>query len=203
MGIRERRIRQKEQLRQEILDAARDLFASEGYEQFSMRRIAEKIEYSPTTIYLYFKDKDDLLHTLCEETCSTLLQHMADLKQAESDPLLLLRRVMLFYIEFGMTSPNHYKVAFSIKPVIYGTAEEFQHNDTMGRRLYNAFRDLVEACVNAQRFRSVDLDMTTQALWAAIHGLASLLITHTDFPWTDQTALAEMVVDIQIRGVSG
>ena len=68
MGVHERRAREKKELRQEILDAARDLFLREGYENVSMRKIAEKIEYSPTTIYLYFQDKADLLDCICEET---------------------------------------------------------------------------------------------------------------------------------------
>lgn len=201
MGLKERRIKQKDDLRQKILDAARDMFAYEGYEQFSMRRIASIIDYSPTTIYLYFKDKDELLYTLCEETFGELLKQTTDLRQAEKDPLRLLRRVMLNYIEFGLASPNHYKVAYFIKPAVYGTLEELQRNDTMGRRSYNAFREIVEACVAGQRFRNVDADMATQVLWAAAHGLTSLLISHTDFPWADRTALAEMMVDIQIKGL--
>jgi len=68
MGVQERRAREKKELRQEILDAARDLFVREGFENVSMRKIAEKIEYSPTTIYLYFQDKADLLDCICEET---------------------------------------------------------------------------------------------------------------------------------------
>ncbi len=72
MGTRERRERQKENLRQEIFDAASDLFSKEGYGQVSMRKIADKIEYSPATIYLYFKDKDDLLHQICEDTFAHL-----------------------------------------------------------------------------------------------------------------------------------
>ena len=67
MGIREKRAKYKEEFRREILDAARELFLSEGYEKFSMRRLAEKIGYSTPTIYLYFKDKDDLLFAICEE----------------------------------------------------------------------------------------------------------------------------------------
>ena len=59
MGIKERRERQKEHLREEILEAARELFLKEGVENVSMRAIAKRIEYSPTTIYLYFKDKWD------------------------------------------------------------------------------------------------------------------------------------------------
>ncbi len=71
MGVQERRARQKESVREEILDAARTLFVKEGYEHVSIRKIAEKIEYAPGTIYLYFRDKAEILERLCEETFST------------------------------------------------------------------------------------------------------------------------------------
>lgn len=74
MGVQERRAREKKELRQEILDAAREMFVRDGFENVSMRKIAEKIEYSPTTIYLYFQDKADLLDCLCEETFTRLVK---------------------------------------------------------------------------------------------------------------------------------
>jgi len=60
MGVAERRAREKRKLKQQILDAARQLFVRDGYESASMRKIANKIEYSPATIYTYFKDKDEI-----------------------------------------------------------------------------------------------------------------------------------------------
>ena len=73
MGIVERREREREEVRRKILDAARELFMAEGYERVTMRRIADAIEYSPTTIYNHFKDKDDLVNALCHEEFSQLL----------------------------------------------------------------------------------------------------------------------------------
>ena len=67
MGVIEKRAKQKEAFRREILDSAREMFISDGYDGFSMRKLAGKIDYSPTTIYLYFKNKDDLLFGICEE----------------------------------------------------------------------------------------------------------------------------------------
>ena len=76
MGTKERRAREKEQLRRQILVAARELFVNEGYESVSMRKkFANKIEYSPTTIYLYFKDKADLLDSVCKETLPEPVKH--------------------------------------------------------------------------------------------------------------------------------
>jgi AcrR family transcriptional regulator len=77
MGTAERKSRQKENTRQEILDAARDLFVNEGYENVSMRKIAEMVEYAPGTIYLHFKDKAEILDTLCEQTFQKLWERMS------------------------------------------------------------------------------------------------------------------------------
>ena len=73
MGVTERREREREEVRTKILDAARDLFTSEGYEKVTMRRIAEAIEYSPTAIYLHFEDKEDLVLALCRQDFGKLL----------------------------------------------------------------------------------------------------------------------------------
>src|SRR5207247_4153004 len=102
MGVQERKARQKENLRQEILDAARELFVREGIENVSIRKIAERIEYSPGTIYLYFNDKAEILQTLCQETFSKLQQKMQAIKDDTADTLGSLRRGMRTYIEFGL-----------------------------------------------------------------------------------------------------
>ena len=67
MGIKERQERDREAVRRAILDAARDLFVSEGYQNVSIRKIAERIEYSPAAIYGYFPSKDDIFFALAEE----------------------------------------------------------------------------------------------------------------------------------------
>src|SRR3974377_818614 len=114
MGVQERRARERQELRQEILAAARDLFVREGFENVSMRKIAEKIEYSPTTIYLYFNDKADLLDCLCEETFARLLRKQNQIAQTVSSPLERLRQGLRGYIEFGLKYPNDYTVTFMI-----------------------------------------------------------------------------------------
>src|SRR5262249_54891692 len=112
MGVQERRARQKESIREEILDAARSLFVKEGYEHVSMRKIAERIEYAPGTIYLYFRDKADIMERLCEETFSKLAQKMWAINADPSNPLEGLRRGVRTYIQFGIDNPNHYIVTF-------------------------------------------------------------------------------------------
>src|SRR6266581_8023816 len=92
MGIQERRARQKEGVREEILDAARTLFVKEGYEHVSIRKIAEKVEYAPGTIYLYFRDKAEILDRICEETFARLAIRLHAINADPSNPLDGLRR---------------------------------------------------------------------------------------------------------------
>src|SRR5215510_8685404 len=112
MGVRERRAREKRYLRQEILDAASALFVKEGFENVSMRRIADRIEYSPTTIYLYFKDKAELLESICQETFGKLIQRLTKIMEQPGEPITRLKRGLLEYIHFGLENPHHYRATF-------------------------------------------------------------------------------------------
>ena len=75
MGVKERQERDKEQLRERILDAARELFVAEGYRNVSIRKIAEKVEYSPAALYSYFPSKDALFFALAEEGFRKLFEY--------------------------------------------------------------------------------------------------------------------------------
>ena len=100
MGVIERREREREEVRRKILTAARDLFATEGYERVTMRRIADAIEYSATTIYNHFEDKDDLVHALCQEDFTRLFQHLQE-TPPPADPVEAVRQLGLAYARFG------------------------------------------------------------------------------------------------------
>src|SRR5579864_4345987 len=109
-----RRERHKRELRRVILDAAREIFAREGYESFSMRRLAKKIEYSPGSIYLHFKNKEELFETLVEESFERLRQALNRIKNghAEEDPAAALKKGLRAYVDFGLRNPNDYRFAF-------------------------------------------------------------------------------------------
>jgi AcrR family transcriptional regulator len=201
MGLKERRVREKESLRQQILDAARELFATHGYHNVSMRKIAEKIEYSPTTIYLYFSDKSELLFSLCEETFSILIEQFAELDREVADPVERLRRGLKSYVLFGIEHPNHYKVTFMEHVDSHDRAPEDKMSESKGMQAFKNISHTVSRCVSEGRFRPVDIDLASQALWAAIHGITSLLIVHTKFPWSHHDKVIDQVVNTMIDGL--
>jgi AcrR family transcriptional regulator len=197
VGIRERRDRQKTVLRTEILEAARELFVKHGYESVSMRRIAEKIEYSPTTIYLYFKDKSELMTAICEETFARLNKRIAMVVEAAEDPVAAIKAGMLAYIEFGLKHPNHYKMVFLMPPE--ENRKEFEQSP--GFQCFQTLCKSVEAGMDTGKIAPGDVMAVSQALWAAAHGVTSLLVAHKHFPWIEPSRLARMVVDSAVDGV--
>ena len=199
MGVQERKAREKQELREEILDAARELFVEQGYEAVSMRRIAARIEYSPTTIYLYFKDKAELFDCLCSETFQKLIVELERIPKG--DPVEGLKAGLRRYIEFGTAHPAHYRVTF-MTPMMKGACPGGgQKPGGTGERAFACLKDSVSACVSAGRFRVINLEVVSQAIWAAIHGVTSLLITHGEFPWMDREALIETVIENIIGGL--
>src|SRR5436189_4870166 len=113
MGIKERQERDREAVRRAILDAARDLFTTEGYRNVSIRKIAERIEYSPAAIYSYFPSKDDIFFALAEEGFRLLFSYGTSPRQAvEGDPVDAIRAMFWRYYEFSKAHPEYFALMF-------------------------------------------------------------------------------------------
>lgn len=192
MSTSSRRQQQKAELRGMILDAAREIFMREGWAQISMRKLADKIEYSPGTIYLHFSGKEALLNSLVEESFAKLAQALEE--TSRSDPVQRLRCGLRAYVDFGLRHPNHYHFAFIVRPDTRGTRRYRPH------KAFEHLRCYVRSCVEAGRFRKVDVETTAQVLWAAVHGITSLLITRPYFPWAGRDKVIAEVINNSIRG---
>ncbi len=112
MGVKERQEREREAVGRAILDAARDLFVAEGYHNVSIRKIAERIEYSPAAIYSYFPSKDDIFFALAEEGFRLLFVADVPIQVNEGDPIEIIRRAVYRVYEFSKTHPEHFALMF-------------------------------------------------------------------------------------------
>lgn len=195
MGIIERREREREEVRRKILDAARELFTTEGYDRVTMRRIADAIEYSPTTIYNHFEDKQALVESLCQEDFGRLLEAFGQTVPPE-DPVEWIRQLGLAYARFGIENPNHYRFMFMtpIKPT---------HESPTGNQTYELLRLAVRKAIAAGRLRISDVETASQVLWATLHGAVALLVTYGEgmpnIPMLPD--LVERVVENGLRGL--
>ncbi len=176
-----------------ILDAAREIFVCQGYESFSMRKLAEKIEYSPGSVYLHFNNKEELFECLVGESFARLLKTLMGLQNGAEwqDPVEELKKGLRAYVEFGLRNPSDYRFAFMLRPPVvkrpYKVHEAFE-----------SLRYMVGRCVEEKRFRAVDVETTSQALWASVHGITSLLIQRPTFPWVAKKKLIEQVINTAI-----
>ena len=202
MGVKERKARQKKFLRQEILDAASELFVKEGYEQVSMRRIADRIEYSPTTIYLYFKDKSELLEQVCHEAFSRLSLLLKRILEQPGDPVDHLKKGLIAYVHFGVENSHQYRATFMMPKPDDFDKRKYHKPDSPGMQAFDFLRRSVQSCKASGRLRVDDVELASQMLWCGIHGVTSLLITHQAFPWVGPEQVIHSVVDTLISGMS-
>ena len=207
MGVVERRAREKSETRDKILDAARELFVTEGYEGVSMRKLAEKIEYSPTAIYAYFADKEDLFHQLCQEDFARLAEVFQS-SAMSPDPVARIQEIGRVYVEFGIRYPNHYKLMF-MTPHPAGELDE-EDREVKGnpeRDAYALLLQTVQQAIAAGSFREdiANADLISQTMWAATHGVISLQIAKcNDSAWVDWRPMEQrttVMLDAILRGL--
>lgn len=201
MGVKERRERERTELREKILDAARELFVAEGYEAVTMRKIAERIEYSPTAIYLHFKDKETVLRELCDTDFLALARNLVGIARLP-DPIERLRATGHAYARFAQEHPNHYRLMFMTPHPHQGHDESAIRKGNPEEDAYAFLRETVAACLAANRLgpNLDDPDLLAQALWSGVHGVVSLQIAKCNDDWIDWRP-AETLVTLMIDGL--
>ncbi len=171
MGISERKERERQEMRQRIIDASLAMFIEEGYEKTSIRNIADKIEYSPATIYLYYKDKDELLYDVQGEAFKQLLE-LFEQKVVSKSPWKRLEQLCETYVRFGIEQPELYTLMFINKaPMNVIDEDEYWAN---GQSAFDFLIDCVQACMDKGLLRYKDVPTAALSVWAMGHGILSL-----------------------------
>jgi AcrR family transcriptional regulator len=206
MGIKERREREKQATRQRILDAARELFVHEGYEAVTMRRVAEKIEYSPTAIYVHFKDKAALIRELCAHDFLRFAEVLNKVARVQ-DPLERLRKLSRAYIAFAQEHPTTYRLLFMQRhpPEMEDAEDSSIQQGNPEQDAYAFLQKQVQEARDAGCFRPEyqDVDLISQTLWGGLHGLVSLHLVMDKDEWLTLKPLgtsADLMVDLLLGG---
>ncbi len=175
MGIAERKERDKQEMRKSIIDAAMHMFMYEGYDNVSIRKLADKIEYSPATIYLYYKDKDELLYDV-QAVCFGRLVDVFTEHATSTDPIEKLRQIGHAYLTFGMENPQLYELMFIMKAPM-NTVEENELWKN-GDCAFNFLVDCMTQCVMQNRIHFHHPLQGVLSVWAMAHGLMSLSVCY-------------------------
>jgi len=177
MGIAERKEREKMEMRDRILEAATEMFLEDGYEKTSIRNIAEKIEYSPATIYLYFKDKDDLFFAIHEIGFANLLMEMQKVVDIQN-PLERLRAIGITYIEFALANPEYYDLMFIMRAPMNAIKERVDEEQCWkyGEATLALVQSIITECIEKKLIKEADPLLTSFYIWSTVHGMVALQI---------------------------
>lgn len=185
--------RRRAQSRAEILAAARVAFRERGYAGVSMRQLAEDVGQSHGALYQHFETKEKLFDALVDESFDQLATAFRRLPKS-GDPVRIIRRAARLYVAFGLENPAAYEFAFILKKSGVPRAVK-------PHLAYELLRKIVKRAIDEKRFRRMNVDTASQALWAAVHGITALLLTRPKFPWANREAVIRKVIDGAVDGL--
>ena len=195
--------------REEILQAAKELFLEQGFDSTTIRRIADRVGISAPALYLYFRDKDDLLLAVCDQTFAHLMGAVDEIEKTVSNPMERVRRFGEAYVHFGLSHPDEYRLVFlgaHIPEAIRKTGHKAATDDPTKPGVGGAlvFKRLV-TILNELEASGVGLkypaDTCGELCWMGLHGLVSAFIIKPEFPWSDRELLIKGMLDIHLKGI--
>jgi AcrR family transcriptional regulator len=204
MGSSERKERQRATLQQQILNAAREITIRDGFAALTMRKIADAIEYAPGTIYLYFKNRDEIVIQLCRQGYQELLDCLQPTAKI-SDPRDRLRAIASAYIDFGLTNTATYRLIFMEDPKFTNAALSEAPIDSSDGAGMRSFQLLVRIFDDMKAVRMLSLDADSARLaeifWTSLHGICSSKLTFPGFLTTPSEELLTTMTDTFLAGL--
>lgn len=177
-----RRERERAEMTERIMTAAREMFVRDGYEAVTLRRIAQAVEYSPASIYQYFRDKQALVMEIIRTDSESLRSHLLECASIE-DPLEMVVELARRYAAWGIAHPNHYRLMLSPPPAMAEQNRELRKRETppLEQEALHILGNVVRRGLREDRLRPAHSDpsLVASALWAGIHGLIMLEISMT------------------------
>ena len=177
-------------LRGDLLRAAMDLLAETGDEDaVSLRAVALRVGVSVPSIYLHFADKQALLDAVCEEVFTQLDVRLREAGAQGADPFDALRRQGNAYVHFAVENPEHYRIVMMKSH----SGDPHSVDALVATGAFGYLAESVRACIEAGVFEGDPVEHAL-GLWAAAHGVASLLVVKPYFPWPDLDAFIDRTV---------
>jgi AcrR family transcriptional regulator len=204
MGTTDRIERERHAKRTLMLEAARELFLESGYDAVTLRAVAQRIEYSTTAVYVHFKDKRDLIDQMVAEDFAKFTAALHSVEQVQP-ALLRLQRLGGAYVDFALSLPRHYQLLF-LNPPPHDAKALSPAQPPPGLDGFRLLVTTIEECLADGAFRHDlrDAWSIAQVVWAAVHGLVSLLIVMGSLPhfdWRSRAQLMDTLMGSLIRGM--
>lgn len=175
MTIADRKAREKEALKELILKGAKKLFLEKGIEQTTIRNIADEIDYSVGTVYVYFKDKNAILHDLHSLGFQELGGYFQELFTIQ-DPMERLKKMGFMYIKFAIENSEMYDLMFNVKAPMEFLDNCDNGDWDEGTKTFSLVKKTVEECINNGHFIGHNIEPLSFMVWSLVHGMCCLEI---------------------------
>lgn len=176
MGISERKAKEKDELKSLILQSAKKLFVDKGIDKTTIRNIASEIEYSVGTVYVYYKDKNDILNDLHTQGFRQLGGEMKVLFNV-TDPMERIKALGRVYLQFATDNPDMYDLMFNMKAPMAFLESLNKEEWNEGKGTFDVLKTTVNQCMDKGHFKGHHLEPLSFAIWSMVHGMASLYIS--------------------------
>jgi len=190
MGIKQRREREREATQQAILQAALSIATEEGWQAVTIRRVAERIEYSPSALYKYFEDKEGILRTLLLQGFQHMVAALARIAAQEQHPEKRLQQMAAAYWDFAWHQPTVYQLMFDLKGKIHEVEE--------AKAAFLVVRAAIEEWSRVCGVKMGDTDQAVEMMWATMHGFVALTLAQylSGGPTRAKETLTQAVSDL-------
>lgn len=177
-----RRERERAEMTERIMNVAREMFVRDGYEAVTLRKIAQKIEYSPGFIYQFFQDKQALVMEIIRKDSDDLRAFLLECAEV-GDPLQRVIEMARRYASWGIAHPNHYRLLLVPPPAWAEQDIELRKYERppLERETLHVLTTLMAESIREGRLKEkyTDPGLVAATLWAGIHGAILLEITMT------------------------
>jgi AcrR family transcriptional regulator len=173
MGLKERKAREKQARRQQIIDAARSLLFEKGLKATSINQIAKRAELAVGTIYFYYSSKEALFAELQEEGLQLLMDNIQQASATVRDPRERLRTMAMTYYDFSCEHKDYFDIInyFLSSPTILLSRDLKQHVDQRMEKILIFIDEILARGVKEGVFRDTAQESHGVLLLAALHGL--------------------------------
>jgi AcrR family transcriptional regulator len=190
--------------RAEILDAAKRLFVTEGFEHTTIRKIAAAIGVSAATLYVYFPDKDSILQAIAESAFENLTVRLMASQQSDATELERFRAGLAAYVGFGLAYPDEYRLTFlakTVTPAAPGRTAVPCDDVAEAGRSFASLVASIQSLMQQGIFAPADPELTAEVVWGSLHGLTLLMLDQCGNLSSDLAALERRTLDMVIKGL--
>ncbi|MET1253875.1 TetR/AcrR family transcriptional regulator [Aliikangiella maris] len=194
---------QKQEIRNDIIDIARELFVNEGYESTSMRKIAAQAGFAPTKIYYYFENKKSILRHFWQDISEEMWAFCKPPEHIMSQsPLDVIRYLMSRNVRYWLENPKSFQLGIATQDYKADTSENFDFYSALGTRSYiELMHKSVQACIDEGIFRESNVMITSQIIGMAVYGIYGAYYNLPTVPWEKSDELIDEAIENTLRGL--